>query len=41
MLKLDPDELVHLAPRLMPYLPRPNPTWPELVDAAELAAVRP
>jgi replication initiation protein RepC len=28
-------ELVQLAPRLMPYLPRPNPTWPELVDAAD------
>jgi Replication protein C C-terminal region len=22
-------------PRLMPYLPRPNPTWPELVNAAD------
>jgi replication initiation protein RepC len=35
MLKLHPDELVHLAPRLMPYLRQPNPTWPELVDAAD------
>jgi replication initiation protein RepC len=30
-----PDELVRLAPRLKPYLRRPNPTWPEIVDAAD------
>jgi len=30
-----PDELVRLAPKLKPYLRRPNPTWPEIVDAAE------
>jgi replication initiation protein RepC len=30
-----PDELPRLAPKLKPYLRRPNPTWPELVDAAE------
>lgn len=30
-----PDELVRLTPRLKPYLPRPNPTWPEIVDAAD------
>jgi replication initiation protein RepC len=30
-----PDELVKLAPKLKPYLRRPNPTWPEIVDAAE------
>jgi replication initiation protein RepC len=30
-----PDELVRLAPRLRPYLLRPTPTWPELVDAAD------
>ena len=30
-----PDELVRLAPRLKPYLRRPNPTWPDLVDAAD------
>ena len=30
-----PDELVRLAPRLKPYLRRPSPTWPELVDAAD------
>jgi hypothetical protein len=35
VLKLHPDELVRLAPRLMPYLPRPNPTRPEVVDAAD------
>jgi replication initiation protein RepC len=30
-----PDELVRLVPKLKPYLRRPNPTWPEIVDAAE------
>ena len=35
MLKLHPDELVRLAPRLKPYLRRPGPSWPELVDAAD------
>jgi replication initiation protein RepC len=30
-----PDELVRLAPRLRPYLARPNPTWPEIIDAAD------
>ena len=35
VLKLHPDELVRLAPRLKPYLPRASPTWPELVDAAD------
>jgi replication initiation protein RepC len=30
-----PDELVRLAPRLKPYLRRPNPTWPEIIDAAD------
>jgi replication initiation protein RepC len=34
VLKLQPDELVKLAPKLNPYLRRPDPTWPELVDAA-------
>ena len=34
VLKLAPDELVRLAPRLKAYLRRPDPTWPELVDAA-------
>jgi replication initiation protein RepC len=30
-----PDELVRLAPRLKPYLRRPDPTWADIVDAAE------
>jgi replication initiation protein RepC len=30
-----PDELVRLAPRLRSYLSRPNPTWPEIIDAAD------
>ena len=30
-----PDELPRLAPKLKPYLQRPDPTWPELVDAAD------
>ena len=34
VLKLEPDELVKLAPRLKSYLRRPDPTWPEIVDAA-------
>jgi replication initiation protein RepC len=33
VLKLHPDELVRLAPRLKPYLRQPNPTWPEIVDS--------
>ena len=32
---IHPDELVRLAPRLKPYLRRPNPTWPEIIDAAD------
>jgi replication initiation protein RepC len=35
VLKLHPDELVRLAPRLKPYLRRPSPTWSDLVDAAD------
>jgi replication initiation protein RepC len=35
VLKLHPDELVRLAPRLRLYLRRPDPTWPEVVDAAD------
>jgi replication initiation protein RepC len=35
VLKLHPDELVRLAPRLKPYLRRPEPTWPDVVDAAD------
>jgi replication initiation protein RepC len=34
VLKLHPDELVRLAPKLKAYLRRPDPTWAELVDAA-------
>ena len=34
MLKLQPDELVKLAPRLKSYLRPADPTWPEVVDAA-------
>jgi replication initiation protein RepC len=34
VLKLRPDELTRLAPRLTLYLARPDPTWPEVVDAA-------
>ena len=30
-----PDELVRLAPKLKPYLRRPRPTWPEMIDAAD------
>jgi replication initiation protein RepC len=30
-----PDELPRLTPRLKPYLRRPNPTWPDIVDAAD------
>lgn len=32
---ISPDEIVRLAPKLKPYLARPSPTWPELVDAAD------
>jgi replication initiation protein RepC len=34
VLKLRPDELIRLAPRLKHYLLRPDPGWPEVVDAA-------
>jgi len=30
-----PDELSRLTPKLNPYLQRPNPTWPDIVDAAD------
>jgi replication initiation protein RepC len=30
-----PEEVVRLAPRLKPYLRRSNPTWPEIIDAAD------
>ena len=35
VLKLTPEDVVRLAPRLRSYLPCPSPTWPELVDAAD------
>ena len=34
-LKLAPEELVRLAPRLQPYLRGPDPTWPDIIDAAD------
>ena len=30
-----PEELVRLTPRLKPYLRRPDPAWPDIVDAAD------
>jgi replication initiation protein RepC len=30
-----PDELVRLTPKLKPYLRRPDPAWPDIVDAAD------
>jgi replication initiation protein RepC len=35
IMKTTPDELVRLAPRLIPYLARLSPDWPEIVDAAD------
>jgi replication initiation protein RepC len=32
---IHPDELLQLAPRLKPYLCHPNPTWLEIIDAAD------
>jgi replication initiation protein RepC len=34
VLKLAPDELVKLAPRLKSWLRRPDPAWPDVVEAA-------
>jgi replication initiation protein RepC len=34
VLKLAPDELVKLAPRLKSYLRNPDPAWPDVVEAA-------
>jgi replication initiation protein RepC len=34
VLRLSPDELVRLAPRLKPYLATPAPAWPDIVEAA-------
>jgi replication initiation protein RepC len=30
-----PDELVRLMPKLKPYLRRPDPGWPDIIDAAD------
>jgi replication initiation protein RepC len=30
-----PDELTRLTPKLKPYLRRPDPAWPDIVDAAD------
>ena len=30
-----PDELMRLTPKLKPYLRRPNPTWPDIIEAAD------
>jgi replication initiation protein RepC len=30
-----PEELVKLAPKLKPWLRHPNPTWPDIIDAAD------
>ena len=30
-----PDELARLTPKLKPYLRRPNPAWPDIIDAAD------
>lgn len=35
MLRVTPEDLVELAPKLRLYLDRPSPTWPEIVDAAD------
>jgi replication initiation protein RepC len=33
--RVSADELVRLAPQLRQYLRRPDPTWPDIVDAAD------
>jgi replication initiation protein RepC len=35
MMKIRPDELIRIAPRLKPYLRRASPSWAEIVDAAD------
>jgi replication initiation protein RepC len=35
VMKIRPDELIRIAPRLKPYLRRGSPSWPEIVDAAD------
>ena len=34
-MKIRPDELIRIAPRLKPYLRHASPSWPEIVDAAD------
>ena len=35
VMRLSPDELIFLAPRLRTYLKTPRPAWPEIIDAAD------
>ncbi len=35
VMRMTPDELIRLAPRLKPYLAKSSPTWPDLVEAAD------
>lgn len=35
IMRMTPEELVRLAPRLKPYLAKPSPNWPEVVEAAD------
>ncbi|MBW4035314.1 MAG: replication protein C [Proteobacteria bacterium] len=35
VMKIRPDELIRIAPRLKAYLRRASPSWPEIVDAAD------
>ena len=35
VMRILPEELVRLAPRLRPYLPTSSPAWPDIVDAAD------
>lgn len=35
VMKITPDELIRLAPRLKPYLAKGSPNWPEIVEAAD------
>jgi replication initiation protein RepC len=35
MMRVTPDELARLAPKLRAYLRTPSPSWPEIVDAAD------
>lgn len=35
VMRMSPDELLRLTPRLKPYLRSASPSWPEIVDAAD------